>query len=444
MKSIRTYLLLALIATTTVVTFLSLLQGYRSSLEKADQLFDQRLQDLANIIVQVNQDTLPHTKHPSTMTATTLFQVWSDNDQILAYSNNTPKNVLFDYKKQLGFSEANFNGYRWRTFSLKDSYLNRWIITAERLDFRYTLADNIVMAAIMPAVMALPVAALIIWFAISIGLSPITELAQQLNNKQIDDLTPIVLKKTPEELTQLTSTINALLKRLRDAFLREKQFSADAAHELRTPISALKVQMHNLKRDPNLNALTIQPLDDGIERMGHVIEQILSLYRYSPDQDIQQKTVNLYTVAQHIIANEYHQFSSKQQTISLEGDTDTQIKGHIFAIETLLQNLMSNASKYTPEHGEIKVQISQGGKTVRLSVEDSGSGIPETDYKRVFERFYRINGDQHASGALGCGLGLAIVKHIVIFHQAQINLSRSVDLAGLKVCIIFPPITHTS
>lgn len=437
MKSIRTYLLLALLAIITLVTFVSLLQGYNSSIDKAHQLFDNRLQTMAEVIASVNQDTDVQTTLKYQYSPAVFFQIWNEDFTLLARSKNAPSEMLMMAKSHDQFEDVNFNRYRWRMFILHDELLHRWIITAERADIRYSLAEGVVLSSIIPIVLAIPFAAFIIWIAIGLGLKPLKELSTQLSFKKAEDLSPVVLQNEPEELSQLLLTTNALLHRLETAFRREQQFSADAAHELRTPISLLKVQLHNLQADvPNKSVL--EPLAQGIERMGHVIEQILSLYRNSPDQALHniREQVDLFLVTQTFIANHYQQFVDKKQKISLIGEAGTIIEGNQFALETLVQNLVTNASKYTPEQGEIVVTIKQAPQ-LQLIVEDSGPGIPQNLRERVLERFYRVDGDQHDSGTIGCGLGLAIVKHICDLHQAEISLSDSSKLGGLKIMTTF-------
>jgi len=440
MKSIRTYLLLALIAIITLVTFLSLLQGYQASISKAQQLFDDNLKSMAAMVANANQDQHHHNSGTQELPPSVFFQILASDFTLLANSKNASKPLLSEYDNvESGYKYMNFNGYRWRTFILKDDYLQRWIITGERSDIRYILAENVVTASIIPIVLAIPIAAFIIWIAIGVGLKPLSDLTRQLREKQADDLSPVLMDSTPEELTSLVATTNALLQRVNDAFVREQQFSADAAHELRTPISILKVQLHNLKNNEDISEEALIPLTNGIERMGLVVEQILSLYRHSPEQaSAKQSTIDLCAVVQNIIAKDYEQIAMKQQQISLLGDESCFIKGNEFALEALVQNLVANASKYTPDNGEIQVTLETIPNARRLIIEDSGPGIPEDKYKRVFERFYRVNGDRHESDVLGCGLGLSIVKHIVKLHNAEIHLQRSVQLGGLKVVIDFP------
>ena len=354
-------------------------------------------------------------------------------------SYNAPPQFLSDIESAVDYKDVNFNGYRWRTFTLHDKALDRWIVTGERIDIRYSLAENIVTASILPIVLAIPMAAFIIWWAIGLGLKPLKTLAMQLSNKEVDDLSPVALQDSPQELTQLVTTINALLSRLNGAFLREQRFSADAAHELRTPISTLKVQIHNLQKHTEYDDVELQPLATGIDRMAYVIEQILSLYRYSPEQSLVKKAdVDLCAIVQRVIAEKYDEIAAKNQQISLRDESSCMLHANTFALETLIQNLIVNASKYTPERGEIQITITVLSQKIEMTVEDSGPGIAETEYERVFERFYRVDGDQHDSGTLGCGLGLAIAKHIVELHYGQIELERSSPLGGLKVIVRLP------
>lgn len=441
MRSIRTYLLLTLLATIMAVTFLSLLLGYRSSVAKTDALFDERLKNLAAIVVHANHDMTPRIEKTQSFKPSVFFQIWSFDGVLIARSSNAPEYKL--YKSQLaeGFHDSNYADFRWRTYILKDVLFKRWVVTGERIDLRYEIADNIVLSAIKPTIMAIPLAAIIIWLTVGFGLKPLRELTKQLGNKKADDLSAISIKQQPKELEQLHITTNDLLQRLNAAFVREQQFSADAAHELRTPISTLKVQLHNLMSTKELSDDDLIPFKEGVERMGHVVEQILSLYKHSPDQAAQQmERLNLTTIAKAVIANEYMRFEAKQQKISLNGNAVCFIKGNEFALRSLLQNLILNANKYTQVKGVVSVNIQSKENVVELCVEDSGPGIPEEDQERVFERFYRVSGDRHASGILGCGLGLAIVKHISIVHGATVRLALSPELGGLKVTVEFPAI----
>ena len=439
MKSIRLYLLLSILAIITLVTFLSLLHGYRSSMTQAQTLFDQRLSSIAEIIAHANQNTQVRDNALFESLPTMFYQVWSTDLVLLARSNNAPRKLIFDVNRQDVFKDNNFNGYRWRTFILKDPHLDRWIVIGERADVRYSLAEKVVLASIIPIVFAIPVVGLIIWLAIGFGLKPLRDLGKQLNNKQANDLSPVEMTNVPFELAQLVATTNRLLFRLKAAFIREQQFSADAAHELRTPISVLKVQMHNLLNKHDVDNEDVLEMAAGVDRMSYVVQQILSLYRHSPDQALlSMEQVDLAAISKTVIADNYQQFENKGQTIDLKSDEGCLLFANKFALETLIANLINNACKYTPAGGKVKVSISKlAHQRIRLCVEDSGPGIPESDYKRVFARFYRVGSDRHDSEESGSGLGLSIVKNIVSMHNADISMLTSQHLGGLKVVVDF-------
>ena len=249
-------------------------------------------------------------------------------------------------------------------------------------------------------------------------------------------------------------TLNQLLARLNLAFERERHFAADAAHELKTPLSVLKINVHNLSQELNEQGHNhpenlIKPLTVSVDRMGHVIDQILHLNRTNPEQINQSKQpIKLQTLLQAVIGDLYQDIANKQQTITLTSE-ELLLMGDELSLHLMLSNLISNANKYTPQQGEIKVstkyipngnnQRDSQNKTAQIAIiiEDSGTGIAEEEYNRVYDRFYRVGGDQHDSSVLGCGLGLTIVKHIVDIHGGNIVLSRSTLLGGLRVEVLF-------
>jgi two-component system, OmpR family, sensor histidine kinase QseC len=480
MKSIRAFLVIALLSTITLITFLAALNGYRDSLKKAEQLFDSELTDRAYLLSStftyaitnefnqaqvLNSFTTQNNKNKHDIDSVFAFQIWQQNNLLLR-SMNAPDIPIAQF--EAGFQDRNIASHRWRTFSFNNKASNLWIMTAERMDIRYILAENIILETILPVVFMLPVIGLLIWSIISYGLYPLKQLAKALSNKRADDLSPFSVDKQPSELIQVVSSINDLFHRLETSFLREKRFASDAAHELRTPISAIKIHLHNLTHSGSEDKTeavstdnknhSLQQLKSSVERMEHLIEQILNLNRISPEQYMSKfKTLDLYLLAQAIIAREYDQFNQKKQQIELQGE-HCQINGDSFSLDVLLQNLLSNACKYTPEGGSILVSVtcsrSRNSNTrkkdeieqVLLQVQNTGPGIPEELYERLFDRFYRLNGDRHNSGSTGCGLGLAIVKQITELHKATIVIDEAqfINKAHQKGVMISIFFNHSS
>lgn len=432
MKSIRLFLIAVILATITLFNFIAALQGYRSSLLEAERLFDNQMMETAEFIADLYSENL---LAPVDHAGNRVFQVWK-NGELKAYSANAP--IMAIAPLLPGFNFSNFDGYRWRTVARYDNQKQLWVLVAERTDRRYSLSENLILESFIPILMGLPVVGLLIWFIVSQGLKPLRTLADELGKKQPDDLSPLCFDAPKQELEQIVYSTNLLMGRLESSLNREKQFASDAAHELRTPISVLKVQLYNIAQllpdeDSNLPELT-----ETVDRLEHLVEQILVLYRTTPDQYSANFTrIDMGILTEEVLAQEYAQFEDKNQTLEFRGKPYV-LSGDRFAITTLLQNLLSNASKYTPCGGHINVKVCDEQGDIVLTVEDSGPGIPLDEYQSVFERFYRSRGDRHNSGESGCGLGLAIVKHIVELHRAEITIAPSSFESGTAFRIRFP------
>ena len=432
---------MVLMATIALTVFLSSLHGYRSSIAGVQQLFDSELADRARLLLTVvDERTLPGNRVQ--VSDKYAFQLWQDGELIL-HSNNTPDTAIAAFEN--GYHNTNFGRHRWRTYTWHHAdNSDRWAIAAEQLDARNALAEKIILESVLPVLTALPITGLLVWFVVGYGLSPLRRLAVHLRNRHANDLAPLPQERQPVELMQLVTSINELLHRLQASFKREKRFASDAAHELRTPLSALKVHLHNITQQLPAADPELQQLVAATGRMENLIEQILSLYRTAPDQYMARfEELDLYPLVQEVMASAYKNFEQKFIQLELCGDS-THMAGDRFALTTLVQNLLDNACKYTPPGGSVRVTLSGDSNRVTLQFEDSGPGIPEELRVRVFDRFYRLRGDQNESGVIGCGLGLAIVKHIAALHAATIQLGVSSLGNGLLVRVIFPRITPTA
>ena len=431
MKSIRSSLVTMLIAAFTLVTFLAGLNGYLSSMAEAEKLMDSQLEHTVKLLVATGHESANRVTVGESGEQFAL-QVWR-NETLVLRSLRAPDEKINDFVP--GYRYANFSGYRWRTLSREVE--GSWYIVAERADLRHQLAENLVLESILPLLLWLPVSALLIWVLVGWGLRPLRDLSEQINLKRSDDLEAISYDNPPSELVQLVDSTNSLLSRLSASFEREKHFAAHAAHELRTPLSVLKVHLHNLAGELPPGNTGLAHANAGVARMHHLVEQILDLNRTNPEI-IQGnfRQLDLHSLAQKVTAAAWPAFAEKQQNLSLNGDS-VEMSGDEVMLETLLQNLLDNASKYTPEGGECVVTVSEEAGRPRLLVEDSGPGVSAEEQDLVFERFYRA-GKSEKSGEPGSGLGLAIVQHIVQLHNADIRLGVSQFESGLAVTIDFP------
>ncbi|WP_295873598.1 ATP-binding protein [uncultured Zhongshania sp.] len=433
MNSLRRFLLVSLLSALMLVNFIAALHGYRASMAEAENLFDQKLKAMALQLSSVPLRTANNAPAPDDENM--VFQLFNADGKLVWHSVHAPDQYIAANE---GFSENNFNGYRWRTLSYFNFVNGHRIMIAERVDLRYRLAESVILESIIPVVVVLPVAGLLIWLIIGHGLKSLAILARILRGKAADDLSAVDVGKAPNELMPVIESVNSMLRRLAASFERERRFSADAAHELRTPISAIKIHLHNLRDEYGQDDESLLSLERDVDRLAHLVEQMLLLHRTTPDHyPAKFERVSLAVLAREVIAERYEDFVSKDQIIELLGN-DGEVDGDRFAIGILLQNLLTNASKYTQRGGAIQVKIEALENRVRLVVVDNGPGISADMKERVFERFYRVGGDRHSSGVSGCGLGLSIAEHIAELHSASISMATGDNGCGLAVTVDFP------
>ncbi|KMT66713.1 sensor histidine kinase [Catenovulum maritimum] len=426
--SIQRYLLTVILSVVILATFSAALQGFKASNKRLNKVFDDEMLSIATTLK--NSPIKPSNIQVDTRTSFA-FQIWKNNKLILK-SKNAPQQAIAN--AVTGFGYTSFLEDRWRFYSILEAEIQ--VIVAQPVSQRIESIEAVLLEAILPIVFVIPIIGIIVTLSINKSLFPIKELSENLKHKDGSDLTTIKLKNRSKELEPITETINGLLTRLAAAFDREQTMASNAAHELRTPISVLKLNAHNLKTAFKLNSVEqnhIDELEANTDRMAHVIEQVITLNRTSPENFIATKVdFKLTSLLQEVIANNYDQIEINQQSISLN-TSNIMINADEFSLETMLDNLLKNAIKYSGVASQIQVSASKQNKEIILVIEDSGPGIDDSQLTNALQRFYRIK--QHTE--TGSGLGLSIVGHIVELHGGKFELMRS-SLGGLKVLITFP------
>ncbi len=429
--SIQRYLFLLIISIVTLATFGAALHGYRAAMAELEVILDQELVSLAHSLTSIK----PVVQVVSQDEAPFAYQVWRKS-QLVFRSSNSPKQALTDFTND--FNYKNFLGARWRVYS--QQFGQDWVMVAQRQNQRIDSAERVLLTSITPIVITIPLIGIFVLMAVRRSLSPLRNLSNQLKGKSADALEPVVLRKNSKELEPIVDTINSVLARLKSAFAREKRLASDAAHELRTPISVLNIAAHNLLssyQSDNLTAQSFDELKQGVERMAHVVEQILALNRTSPENfDHKLVPLDIQPILQNVIANLYARIEKKQQTVSLQSNSHW-VKGDEFSLQTLFENLLSNANKYAGDGCEIRLSTQCLSEELCVVVEDSGVGIVAAEREKIFDRFYRLERARQNTKVTGCGLGMSIVKHIVELHQGRILLEQS-ELGGLKVLVFIP------
>lgn len=428
MTSIRAFLILVILAALVLVIFTATFQGYRSGSDETASLLDRLLEEKISLLSGESALT------DGTTQSHQLYQVFSPSGALKKASAQAPETPLVIATDTL--VNVSYNGSLWRALSQKTSS-GETIVVAERVVDRYAISDNIISKALVPILLSMPVLALLIWLIVSFGLRHLKLLESELRDRSPQNMTALAIDSPPDELVPVIASTNSLLHRLRSAFEREQRFAGDAAHELRTPVSALKVDVHNLGFQLPGRLDEIATIDSNINRMGHIIDQLLMLYRTSSDElQAQFEPVNITALTRDTISDIYAEVAKKHQDLALEG-VDAWLSGHEFALQAMIKNLIDNAIKYTPDRGTIVVTVAEEQSGYLISVEDSGPGIPDDLKRRVRERFYRINSEASKS-IHGCGLGLSIVDHVVALHGGEWHVEDGAGKAGTLIRVHLP------
>ena len=437
MRSLRARLLWFLLAAIVLAAGIQGFVAYRTVLTEADDIFDHHMQQMALSL----RAGLPPTGTVGGLGVGEenfefIVQVWSlDGSRIF----ESAADARLPQRAVLGFSNVQARGTTYRVFSLQTGALV--IQVAQDMRARRRMAGTLALNTIGPIAIAAPLLMLVVWWVVSRSLAPVARVRRQVAAREADDLSPLSDADLPEEVRPLVQELNLLFERVRRAFEAQKHFVADAAHELRSPLAALKLQVQGLQRAPDevTRTLAVTRLSAGIDRATRLVEQMLALARHeaSAAAGAQREAVSLDEVTRLAISDIVAAAQARGIDVGIvRADAPATVQGQPEALRTLVRNLLDNAVKYTPAGGQVDIAIRDEAGAVALSVDDSGPGLPEDERARVLDRFYR-SGEPQAPGS---GLGLAIVKSIADLHGATLSLARSASLGGLSVVLGFPPV----
>lgn len=447
MNSLRLRLILllclALGLTWAFAAWLSHIEARR----EVDKLFDAQLAQSAQVLMgtvghelhermEHGDDDVP-ALHEYEQKIT--FQIWRDQTLLLR-SAAAPATSLAGPTP--GYSTVNIEDQPWRVLTRHDNRHGFLIQVAEPLAARERLARHIALRMLLPSLAALPLLALTIWPAVGAGLLPLRKLKREIAQREADRLQPLQMSGVPDEVAPLAAALNELFERLQQAFESERRFTADAAHELRTPLAALKIQAQVAMRasDTAERSTALENVLHGVDRATHLVEQLLTLARVDPEHAAAyHQPVELRHLAAIVLAELAPQAHARQIELALEESLPGQVHGDSSQLAILLRNLLDNAIRYTPAGGHVTVAIAQHHGTI-LEIRDTGPGIPPAERERVLHRFYRVPGN----AAEGSGLGLSIVRRIAELHRAQFELGDNEQGTGLKVTVAFPSIARAN
>lgn len=447
-RSIKHFLLITLLISITIASSITAVGNYLLDKQVVQPYLDEQLTKMYSFIVLLDKhpiknktipkETLPLIeKHDSEHL---IFQVWDPKGNLVIDTPTKITQSLRDIK--LGFSDKIINGSEWRIYAMNNPHTQNKIIVAELYDFRNQLADKITENNAYILLVTYPLFGILIWIIVGLALRSITRVTNEISSRASTYLEPVNPTNIPVEIKPLVDELNQLFIRLKLAFDRNKRFAGDAAHELRTPLAALKTHAQVALKSENeierYNALL--KVIQGVDRSTHIVAQLLTLSRLNQEDALNDvKPLDLHRLATDTVAYLVPLAVEKHIDIELSpAPANTIILGNDIALSILIRNIVDNAIRYTPKNGDIKIQILNINDSIVLRVIDSGPGVPVELRERIFERFYRVIG----TTASGSGLGLAIVSQITELHKAHISLSTPVSGMGLQFDVTFPRIHH--
>jgi len=428
MKSIRARLLFWLLGCVTLVAVAAGWGVYRSALVDADELFDYQLRQLAlSLRDQGNVQPLADPDESGDI----VVQIWDGGGTRIYLSR--PDSNLPD-QATLGFQDVHTESGDWRVFGVQ--LHGRTIRVAQPTSVRHELARAHAARTLVPIIVLLPLLAVALWIGVERALRPMSNVVCEVRSRDSALLTPLSEGHLPEEVHTLVQALNDLLRRLATARDAQRAFVADAAHELRSPLTALSLQLQLLARAPDSDARNSAQakLAAGVERASRLVDQLLTLARSDPEAAGKAfVSVRLDDVARQAVADMAPHADARGVDLGLASADAVTLPGDPDALRILTRNLVDNAVRYTPRGGRVDVSVVRRKEGAILEVADTGPGIPAAERERVFARFYRVQGGDED----GSGLGLAIVKAIAERHSGRVEFGDAAD-GGLVVRVVFP------
>jgi two-component system sensor histidine kinase QseC len=406
-----------------------------------DELLDSHLAQAAALLVvqQTGEIEDDHRVDAPTLhryAPKVAFQVFHEGRLALRSSNAPAEPMVAFTRRAAGYTTIDIAGTAWRVFAAHGRERDVQVFVGEQVKSRNSILWAVLRSSLGPMLLALPLLALAAWFAVRQGVAPLRRLGRTLAQRTPQALEPIAVNGAPSEMTPMLDALNGLFRRIAELLASERRFTADAAHELRTPIAGIRAQAQvalgataDSERSHALHA-TLQ----GCDRATHQVEQLLTLSMLESGAEHALADVDLAALARQVVAEVAPLALGKQQVIEVDASNPSTVQGDATLLSVMVRNLVDNAIRYSPAGAIVRIALSNERGAIRLSVEDSGPGMSPADMQRIGERFFRVVG----SGQAGSGLGWSITRRIAAVHRAAVRVAKSESLGGLSVDIGFP------
>ncbi|MEJ8837837.1 ATP-binding protein [Ramlibacter sp. AN1133] len=441
-SSLRGRLLLMVLGTALAVWLAAAAATWYDARHELDELLDGHLAQAAALLVA---QQVREFEHDERVDAPTLhrygprvtFQVFHEGKLALRSPFAPDEPLVGDGSAPVrGFYTVDIGDQPWRVFATRGAANDVQVFVAEQIASREAILYAVLRSTLWPMLVAVPLLLLAGWWAVSRGVQPLRALGAALARRPGEDLRPVQAAGAPDEMQPLLDALNGLFERIALLLERERRFTGDAAHELRTPIAAIRAQAQvalGASAEPQRRRALEFTLA-GCDRASRVVEQLLMLSRLEADAPSKRDPVDLSAVAQAAVAELAVTGISKQQNVSFTTGPDAMVEGDETLLTALCRNLVDNAIRYSPHGARIEVRVRRDEDRVLLLVEDGGRGMAEEDLERLGQRFFRATGNE----APGSGLGWSIVQRIAAAHGATLQARNSPRLGGLCVEVSFP------
>ena len=430
----------------SVVWLLTALVAWFDLRHEVDELLDAHLAQTAALLAAVEADELDSDDHGALLPAPALerryqsrvaFQVWqlrSGMPRLLARSADAPAQPLASLMRP-GLSNSTVEGEGWRVYVLYHEHTA--VLVGERQSVRQHLALASVRSITVLLALGLPLLLLALAWAIGRGLRPLRVLGREVDARRAQALDPLPEGGVPAEVLPLVRALNALFARVSAHVAAERRFTSDAAHELRTPLAAIRMQAQVAlgAADEGERVTALRATMQGCDRATHLVEQLLQLARLEAAAvGVAQgagagNVADVAEAARSVVADVLSAHPEVLSRIQLDAPAAARVAMPLPLVMVLLRNLIDNALRYSPDDAPVAVSVQASDGKVAVVVEDGGAGLAEAEQARLGERFFRVLG----SGRDGSGLGWSIVRRLAELHAIDITLGRSATLGGLRV-----------
>ncbi len=440
MPSISKRLFIILVVTTSLVWLSAVAWIYLSTRAEVERVLDARLMEAGRMVsslivsqeiavdpTQSGAADLPLRAH-SAYDRQLSCQIWSLQGALIGRSDGAPDEKLSDHED--GFSETVIDGETWRVYAVTNEELGVRVLVGDSLWIRDRLVNDVIRGLLLPALLILPILALLIWLSVRRGLEPLRKIAGDLETRHASDLSPIDNAETAKEIVPVLQSLNGLFARLEGLRERERNFTAFAAHELRTPLAGLKTQAQVAlaSDDGEIRDQALRQIVVGVDRTGRLVRQLLDMSALEAFDQMERRGVAQPGPVLRSLAEELAD-PARDVRIQVAPELDAltvEIEPELFTLAA--RNLLENAVNHSPDGGLVRCRLAEdaGG----IVIEDEGPGIPDEELPRITERFFR---GRHKA-AIGSGLGLAIVELALGRSGWRLQL-RNREAGGLSAVI---------